>query len=159
MYTVISYRANGQVWYGGYCEGRTDSDFHMETMRERPDAVQALAKVMFKDMVAQNRDLNPDYAFTEAVEISLGINGYFGSEFAIASIDDDEYDQYCTERDTILIEAKQKASELYNKDINDRAREKARIRRENEEAAARREEAAERAQLAKLQQKYGVNNG
>lgn len=156
MYTVISYRANGQVWYGGYCEGRTDSDFRMETMPERIDAVQALAKIMFKDMVAQNRDLNPDYTFTE---IALGINGYFGSEFAIDSIDDLEYDQYCSERDTILIEAKQKASALYSKELNERAREKARIRRENEEAAQRRTEAAERAQLAKLQEKYGVNNG
>jgi|AGFS01.1.fsa_nt_gi hypothetical protein len=159
MYTVISYRANGAVFYGGYCEGRTESDFHMETMRERPDAVWALANVMFKDMVAQNRDLNPDYTFTEAAEISLGINGYFGSEFAIASIDDEEYDRYCEERDAILAEAKEKADSLYSNHINNRAAEKARIRRENEEAAKRREEAAERAQLAKLQAKYGVING
>lgn len=155
MYTVISYRENGAVWYSGYCEGRTDSDFYMQTMRERPDAVQALAEVLFKDMVAQNRDLNPDYAFTEAAEISLGINGYFGSDFSIASIDNDEYDQYCAESDAIFKEAKDKAAGMYSSHLNKLASEKIRIRRENEEAAKRREEAAERAQLAKLKAKYG----
>lgn len=155
MYTVISYREDGAAWYSGYCEGRTGSNFHMETMCERPDAVWALANVLFKDMVAQNRDLNPDYAFTEAAEISLGINGYFGSEFAIASINDLEYEQYCTERDTIFIEAKEKAATLYSNHLNNRAKEKLRIKRESEEAARRREEATERAQLARLKAKYG----
>lgn len=79
MYTIISYRENGQVFRGGYCEGRTDSDFSIQTTRSGSDAIEFLAQAIYLDKVAQNRDLNKDYDFTEAAEITPGINGYFGN--------------------------------------------------------------------------------
>lgn len=72
MYTIISYRENGQVFRGGYCEGRTDSDFRLGTAVSRDDALDLLTRAIFKDMVAQNRDMNKDYDFTESAEITLG---------------------------------------------------------------------------------------
>lgn len=45
MYTIISYRANGQVFRGGYCEGRTDSDLRLGTVAGRDEAKRVANKL------------------------------------------------------------------------------------------------------------------
>lgn len=159
MYTIISYRANGQVFRGGYCEGRTDSDLSIQTTESKTDAVELLAQAIYLDKVAQNANLNKDYDYTESAEIIFGIKGFFGSEHAADSIDDLVYDQDCDERSEMLHQAQLIASAKYSTRLNRDREEKQRIQQENSDAAARRAEAAERAQLAKLQAKYGVSNG
>ena len=158
-YTVISYRANGEFYLGGWCEGRSDSNLRIRTAVTRTDIIELLAHEIYLDKVAQNRDLNPDYAFTESAEISLGINGYFGTEFAPDGVSDDHYERDSIERDVIFKEANMIASTRYSKHLDNVRSEKLRIQSEKEEAAARKREAEERTQLAKLQEKYGVNNG
>lgn len=159
MYTVISYRANGAVFYGGYCEGRTESDFRLGTVADRDEAIDLLARAIFIDMVAQNSDLNKDYDFTEAAEITLGINGYFGTDHSVDVASDEVYDNYVKEHFEMFSEAQIRAARLYSDKVREDREKKERKQQQNVEAEARRREATERAQLAKLQAKYGVNNG
>lgn len=155
MYTVISYRENGQVFRGGYCEGRTDSDFRLGTAASRDDALGLLARAIFTDMLAQNRDLNKDYDFTESAEIILGINGYFGSEHSVDSVSDEVYDNYIAERTALFDDAQVFAAKLYNDKMVERREEERRKREQNIEEEARRQEVEERKQLARLKEKYG----
>lgn len=155
MYTIISYRENGQVFRGGYCEGRTDSDFRLGTAVSRDDALDLLARAIFKDMMAQNRDLNKDYDFTESAEILLGVNGYFGTDHSVDSVSDEVYDNYIAERTALFDDAEVFAAKLYNDEMVKRREEERLKRQQNIEAEARRQEAEERKQLARLKEKYG----
>lgn len=155
MYTVISYRENGQVFRGGYCEGRTDSDFRLGTVADRDEAIDLLARSIFIDMVAQNRDLNKDYDFTEAAEIILGIDGYFGTEHSVDVIDDEEYDAYVEEHSDMFSEAQKRAARLYSDKVREDREEKQRKAQQNADAESQRQEAFERKQLARLKEKYG----
>lgn len=155
MYTVISYRENGQVFRGGYCEGRTDSDFRLGTVGGRDEAIDLLARSIFIDMVAQSRELNKDYDYTEAAEIVLGINGYFGTDHSVDVASDEVYDNYLKEHFEMFSEAQLRAAKLYNDKVREDREEKERKQQQNVEAEARRQEAEERKQLARLKEKYG----
>lgn len=155
MYTVISYRENGQVFRGGYCEGRTDSDFRLGTVAGRDEAIDLLARSIFIDMVAQSRELNKDYDYTEAAEIVLGINGYFGTDHSVDVASDEVYDNYLKEHFEMFSEAQLRAAKLYNDKVREDREEKERKQQQNVEAEARRQEAEERKQLARLKEKYG----
>lgn len=155
MYTIISYRENGQVFRGGYCEGRTDSDFRLGTVADRDEAIDLLARSIFIDMVAQNRDLNKDYDFTEAAEIVLGIDGYFGTDHSVDVASDEVYENYVKEHFEMFSEAQKRAARLYSDKVRKDREEKERKAQQNVEAEARRQEAFERKQLARLKEKYG----
>lgn len=155
MYTVISYRENGQVFRGGYCEGRTDSDFRLGTVADRDEAIGILARAIFIDMVAQNRDLNKDYDFTEAAEIILGIDGYFGTDHSVDVASDEVYDNYVKEHSEMFSEAQLRAARLYSDKVRVDREEKERKQQQNVEEEARRQEVFERKQLARLKEKYG----
>lgn len=155
MYTIISYRENGQVFRGGYCDGRTDSDFRLGTVADRDEAIDLLARAIFIDKVAQNRDLNKDYDFTEAAEIILGIDGYFGTDHSVDVASDEVYDSYIEEQSAMFHEAQIRAAKLYNDKLVQEREEKRLKEQQNEEAEARRQEAFERKQLARLKEKYG----
>lgn len=155
MYTVISYRENGQVFRGGYCEGRTDSDFRLGTVADRDEAIDLLARSLFIDMVAQSRELNKDYDYTEAAEIVLGINGYFGTDHSVDVASDEVYDNYIKEHGEMFFEAQRRAAKLYSDKVHEDREAKERKQQQNVEAEARRQEAEERKQLARLKEKYG----
>lgn len=155
MYTIISYRENGQVFRGGYCEGRTDSDFRLETAVSRDDALDLLACAIFKDMVAQGRDMDKDYDFTESAEIILGINGYFGADHSVDEVSDEVHDAFITERTALFDDAQIYAAKLYSGKVREDREEKQLKGQQNIEAEARRMEAEERKQLARLKEKYG----
>jgi hypothetical protein len=155
VYTVISYRENGQVFRGGYCEGRTDSDFRLGTVADRDEAIDLLARSIFIDMVAQTRDMNKDYDYTEAAEIVLGINGYFGTDHSVDVASDEVYDNYLKEHFEMFSEAQLRAARLYSDKVRQDREAKERKQQQNVEAEARRQEAEERKQLARLKEKYG----
>lgn len=155
MYTIISYRENGQVFRGGYCEGRTDSDFRLGTAVSRDDALDLLARAIFEDMVAQDRDMNKDYDFTESAEIILGINGYFGTDHSVDEVSDEVHDAFIAERTALFDDAQIYAAKLYSDKVRKDREEKQRKAQQNIEAEARRLEAEERKQLARLKEKYG----
>lgn len=155
MYTIISYRENDAVYRGGYCEGRTDSDMTLQSTQDREQAIELLAHAIYLDTVAQDRTLNKDYEFTAGADITLGINGYFGSSYAIDEISDEEYEKYSAERQLMLEDAEILAKRKYDARLVDH-REAQRLRAEKaEQQAAERREAEERAQLARLKAKYG----
>lgn len=155
MYTIISYRANGQVWRSGYCEGRTDSDFSIQTTASSSDAVEFLAQAIYLDKVAQNRDLNKDYEFTEAAEITLGINGYFGSEHSVDSVSDEFYEKDLEERNDMLKQAQLIAAAKYDNRLRSHREEKQREADKARRKAEEQQEAFERKQLERLKEKYG----
>lgn len=155
MYTIISYRENGHIFRGGYCVGLSDSDFRLGTVTDRDEAIDLLARAIFTDMVAQNRDLNKDYDFTEAAEIALGINGYFGTDYSVDFVSDEVYDYYAKEHSAMHSEAKKRAARLYSDKVREDREEKDRKKQQSVEAEARRQEAFERKQLAQLKEKYG----
>lgn len=155
MYTIISYRENGHVFRGGYCEGRTDSDFRLGTVADRDEAIDLLARSIFIDMVAQSRELNKDYDYTEAAEIVLGINGYFGTDHSVDVASDEVYDNYLKEHSEMFFAAQRRAAKLYSDKVLEDREEKQRKAQQNVEAEARRQEAFERKQLARLKEKYG----
>lgn len=155
MYTVLSYRANDQLFRGGYCEGRTDSDLRLGTVADRDEAIDLLARAIFIDKVSQNREINKEYEFTSAWYIALGINGYFGSEHSVDLVSDEVYDNYTAENSAMFEEAEVRASKLYDEKMVEYREEKRRKEQQNQEAAARRQEAEERKQLARLKEKYG----
>lgn len=154
MYTIISYRENGHVFRGGYCEGRTDSDFRLGTAVSREDALDLLARAIFRDMVAQNRDMNEDYDFTESAEIILGVNGYFGEDHSVDDVGDEVYDSFISERTALFGDAQTYAAKLYSDKVREDREEKQRKAQQNADAEARRQETFERNQLAELKKKY-----
>ncbi|AEZ66272.1 hypothetical protein EXT67_20455 [Pectobacterium atrosepticum] len=155
MYTIISYRENGQVFRGGYCEGRTDSDFSIQTTRSGSDAIEFLAQAIYLDKVAQNRDLNKDYDFTEAAEITLGINGYFGTEHSVDMVSDEFYEKDLEERNDMLKQAQLIAAAKYDNRLRSHREEKQREAAQARRTAEEQQEAFERKQLSRLKEKYG----
>lgn len=113
MYTIISYRENDAAYRGGYCEGRTDSDFCLESTPSREKAIELLAHAIYTDQVKQDRTLNKDYEFTAGADILLGINGYFGSAYSIGDLSDEDYEKYSTESQAMLEEAEILAKSKY----------------------------------------------
>lgn len=155
MYTIISYRENGQVFRGGYCEGRTDSDFSIQTTQSRGDAIDFLAQAIYLDKVAQDRTLNKDYEFTEAAEINLGINGYFGSMHSVDMVSDEVYEKYRDESNDMLKQAQLIALAKYDNRLCRHREEKQRQVEQARRTAEEQQEAFERKQLARLKEKYG----
>lgn len=155
MYTIISYRANDQLFRGGYCEGRTDSDLRLGTVADRDDAIDLLARAIFIDKVSQNREINKEYEFTSAWYIALGINGYFGSEHSVDLVSDEVYDNYTAENSAMFKEAEVRASKLYDEKLVEYREEKQRQADARQKKEADQQEAFEREQLARLKEKYG----
>lgn len=155
MYTVFSYRANDQLFRGGYCEGRTDSDLRLETVADRDGAIVLLARSIFLDKVAQDRELNRDYEFTRPLYIALGINGYFGNEHSVDLVSDEVYDSYTVENSAMFQEAEIRASKLYDERLVEYRKEKQRLADAQRKKEVDQQEAFERKQLARLKEKYG----
>ena len=85
----------------------------------------------------------------------VGINGYFGTDHSVDVASDEVYDNYVKEHFEMFSEAQLRAARLYSDKIRQDREEKERKQQQNAEAEARRQEAFERKQLARLKEKYG----
>lgn len=161
MFTIIYQRESCAVWYGGHCEGSTESVFSMEVTKEPDTALQLLAEVFYQRLVEESRDLNSNYRYTGAAEIFFGINGYFGRENVVDVFSEEDqqvYDRVDDQRKEMIAKANILAERRFEQRLVKLQEEKKLKEEQTKIEMSRLQEERERKQLAELQAKYGASN-